>query len=83
MVHLELRRVGEWLSGFLEIFMTFIYVQDEKLPKESVDAIYLSHNSWDDYSYRLTFDATCPSSNDLRLFGLWKNGVSGSVCGLI
>ena len=27
--------------------------------------------------------ATCPSSNDLRLFGLWKNGVSGSVCGLI
>ena len=58
MVHLELRRVGEWLSGFLEIFMTFIYVQDEKLPKESVDAIYLSHNSWDDYSYRLTFDAT-------------------------
>ena len=25
----------------------------------------------------------CPSSNDLRLFGLWKNGVSGSVCGLI
>ncbi|ATN37704.1 hypothetical protein ACO34A_28465 (plasmid) [Rhizobium sp. ACO-34A] len=27
--------------------------------------------------------AMCPSSNDLRLFGLWKNGVSGSVCGLI
>ena len=27
--------------------------------------------------------AACPSSNDLRLFGLWKNGVSGSVCGLI
>ena len=27
--------------------------------------------------------ADCPSSNDLRLFGLWKNGVSGSVCGLI
>ena len=27
--------------------------------------------------------ANCPSSNDLRLFGLWKNGVSGSVCGLI
>ena len=26
---------------------------------------------------------TCPSSNDLRLFGLWKNGVSGSVCWLI
>ena len=26
---------------------------------------------------------TCPSSNDLRLFGLWKNGVSGSVFGLI
>ena len=26
---------------------------------------------------------TCPSSNDLRLFGLWKNGVSGSVCGSI
>lgn len=25
----------------------------------------------------------CPSSNDLRLFGLWKSGVSGSVCGLI
>ena len=25
----------------------------------------------------------CPSSNDLRRFGLWKNGVSGSVCGLI
>jgi hypothetical protein len=25
----------------------------------------------------------CPSSNDLRLFGLWKIGVSGSVCGLI
>ena len=25
----------------------------------------------------------CPSSNDLRLFGLWKNGVSGSVCWLI
>ncbi|MCM2397830.1 hypothetical protein NBH19_17325, partial [Rhizobium sp. S95] len=25
----------------------------------------------------------CPSSNDLRLLGLWKNGVSGSVCGLI
>jgi|GEM_PF-4409606 hypothetical protein len=24
----------------------------------------------------------CPSSNDLRLFGLWKNGVSGSVSGL-
>ena len=21
----------------------------------------------------------CPSSNDLRLFGLWKNGVSGSA----
>jgi hypothetical protein len=27
--------------------------------------------------------AACPSSNDLRLFGLWKNGVSGSVCWLI
>ncbi len=26
---------------------------------------------------------TCPSSNDLRLFGLWKNGVSGSVSWLI
>ena len=25
----------------------------------------------------------CPSSNDLRLFGLWKNGVSGSVSWLI
>jgi hypothetical protein len=25
----------------------------------------------------------CPSSNDLRLFGLRKNGVSGSICGLI
>ena len=25
----------------------------------------------------------CPSSNDLRLFGLWKTGVSGSVCGSI
>ena len=25
----------------------------------------------------------CPSSNDLRLFGLRKNGVSGSVCMLI
>ena len=25
----------------------------------------------------------CPSSNDLRLFGLWKSGVSGSVCGFI
>ena len=25
----------------------------------------------------------CPSSNDLRRFGLWKNGVSGSVCWLI
>ncbi len=37
--------------------MTFIYVQDEKQPKKWVDAIYLSHNSWDDYSYRLTFDA--------------------------
>ncbi len=29
------------------------------------------------------FAQECPSSNDLRLFGLWKNGVSGSVCGLI
>lgn len=27
--------------------------------------------------------AACPSSNDLRRFGLWKNGVSGSVSGLI
>ena len=26
---------------------------------------------------------SCPSSNDLRLFGLWKIGVSGSVSGLI
>ena len=25
----------------------------------------------------------CPSSNDLRRFGLWKTGVSGSVSGLI
>ncbi|MGV1913965.1 hypothetical protein [Allorhizobium ampelinum] len=25
----------------------------------------------------------CPSSNDLRLPRLWKNGVSGSVCALI
>lgn len=25
----------------------------------------------------------CPSSNELRLFGLWKTGVFGSVCGLI
>jgi hypothetical protein len=32
---------------------------------------------------RATFGTDCPSSNDLRLFGLWKNGVSGSVCGLI
>ena len=30
-----------------------------------------------------SIDLLCPSSNDLRLFGLWKNGVSGSVCGLI
>jgi hypothetical protein len=28
-------------------------------------------------------DMACPSSNDLRLFVLWKNGVSGSVFGLI
>jgi len=27
--------------------------------------------------------AHCPSSNDLRLFGLWKIGVSGSDFGLI
>ena len=27
--------------------------------------------------------AKCPSSNDLRLFGLWKIGVSGSDFGLI
>jgi hypothetical protein len=26
---------------------------------------------------------SCPSSNDLRLLVLWKNGVSGSDCGLI
>ena len=26
---------------------------------------------------------SCPSSNDLRLFGLWKIGVSGSDFGLI
>ena len=26
---------------------------------------------------------SCPSSNDLRLFGLWKNGVSGSGSWLI
>ena len=29
---------------------------------------------------KLTSEMTlehCPSSNDLRLFGLWKNGVSG------
>lgn len=25
--------------------------------------------------------ATCPSWNDLRLFELWKSGVSGSVLG--
>ncbi len=31
----------------------------------------------------LTAGGTCPSSNDLRLFGLWKSGVSGSVCELI
>ena len=28
-------------------------------------------------------EGSCPSSNDLRLFGLWKIVVSGSVCGLI
>jgi predicted ATPase len=43
--------------------MTFIFVQDEKQPKKSVDAIYLSHNSWDDYSYRLTFDAAYVDSD--------------------
>ena len=31
----------------------------------------------------LADDLACPSSNDLRRFGLWKNGVSGSVSGLI
>jgi hypothetical protein len=30
-----------------------------------------------------SLDADCPSSNDLRLLGLWKIGVSGSVCVLI
>lgn len=29
------------------------------------------------------YEHLCPSSNDLRLFGLWKNGVSGSVSWLI
>ncbi|MCC0036557.1 MAG: hypothetical protein H6887_14995 [Hoeflea sp.] len=29
------------------------------------------------------YKVICPSSNDLRLFGLWKSGVSGSVCGFI
>jgi hypothetical protein len=28
-------------------------------------------------------DQQCPSSNDLRPFGLWKNGVSGSGSWLI
>ncbi|MDG3580686.1 ABC transporter permease, partial [Rhizobium sp. YJ-22] len=37
------------------------------------------------FAFSILFLSTlsCPSSNDLRLFGLWKNGVSGSVCGLI
>ena len=30
-----------------------------------------------------TMGQNCPSSNDLRLFGLWKIGVSGSDFGLI
>lgn len=42
--------------------------------------IHLLHPSTSVFSIR---DLRCPSSNDLRLFGLWKNGVSGSVCGLI
>ena len=33
--------------------------------------------------HRVTLESTCPSSNDLRLFGLLKNGVSGSVFWLI
>nr|WP_237351694.1 glutathione S-transferase N-terminal domain-containing protein [Rhizobium sp. ACO-34A] len=51
--------------------------------------MFWSGEQWRVFS-TLTFDERivkrfigCPSSNDLRLFGLWKNGVSGSVCGLI
>ena len=38
---------------------------------------------WEEYRSDHPDGYGCPSSNDLRLFGLWKNGVSGSVCGLI
>jgi predicted ATPase len=43
--------------------MTTIYVQDEKQPKAKADAIYLSRNSWDDFSYKLTFDAVYVDPN--------------------
>ncbi|AVH43730.1 AAA family ATPase [Agrobacterium tumefaciens] len=38
--------------------MTTIYVQNEKQPKSTTDGIYLSHNSWDDFHFKLTFDAS-------------------------
>jgi len=47
------------------------------LPTEETDAPM--YNSL----FKITVPLRCPSSNDLRLLGLWKNGVSGSVCGLI
>jgi threonine/homoserine/homoserine lactone efflux protein len=41
-------------------------------------AAYLIWMAW-----KIWKSGICPSSNELRLFGLWKSGVSGSVCGLI
>ena len=43
----------------------------------------LSYRDLEEMFRERGFEVDCPSSNDLRLFGLWKNGVSGSVCGLI
>lgn len=82
---LLLAPIGFGLSAFLST-RCFPNAQGSGIPQ----AIAARHLKEDEdrgrlLSLRIAFGKillTCPSSNDLRLFGLWKSGFSGSVCGL-
>jgi type IV secretory pathway VirD2 relaxase len=55
----------------------------ERLERTEIDRVGRQMAAERGLSYMPSQVGECPSSNDLRLLGLWKIGVSGSVCVLI
>ncbi|BCH67815.1 hypothetical protein RvVAT039_pl06480 (plasmid) [Agrobacterium vitis] len=74
--------VGPSGSGKSTLLRLIAGLEDASGGKISIEGKDVTRVPCGDRGLAMVFQS-CPSSNDLRLPRLWKNGVSGSVCALI